>query len=632
MPFVSMIYALASIAYLVMGVETYRSERRQKANILFFMSCAALSLWAFFVSMVMISESVEHALVFRQMAVVFWSFTYALYLHFIILLTMSDGGARRKVNGYRAFLKMLVLYAPALFSIYLYDFKEPSTIEEMVRLPYGWAYLNIPRNFLWDNYFLIMYLSYIATSIVALIMWRKRTTLQRVRSMVRMIVASTVAAIFVGTITDFLLPLTTENLLPPLGVLVSLIPVIGVRAATSRYRMLQLNPFGTARDILQSMKEGLLLVNLNNVIVEVNQEAGNLLAYTVDELIGSPCHQLIEGCDKRKITLINGSSEQEMVKKGGETLPVMLTSETLRDKWGDLIGTLFLFHDLTEFKRIHAELKKSHDLLERRISERTSRLATINQNLENEIVKRIQMEEKIRVITYKDQLTGLANRRLFTDRLEKAIFDAENAGHKLAIYSLNIDAFKMVNDTFGHLQGDSLLLAIAERMKTVYGSHTTVARNEADDFLIFRKYSSDSVSLFGDVDKVRSVFQKPFVLNGKELYITSTIGISIYPDDGDIADSLIKNAEIAMDAAIGIGYDQFDFFKPELKKAMSEEMELANDLYKAIEQNQFELYYQPQETNGRQRLEAWKPSSGGIIPNGGYCCQVCSLRLQKRTI
>ncbi len=620
----SAVYALAGLSFLIMGLETFRSERRQKANILFFLSCGSLALWSGLVAGVMLSETVERALAYRQFAVLFWSFAYSFYLHFIIVLTMSDGRSGRNVSVIRTILKTAVIYTPSVFSIYLYYFKEPSTLEEMVKIPLGWAYLNLPRNLLWDNYFLVFYLVYIIASIFALMFWKRRSTFQRVKKMVNVIVWSTVGALVVGTITDFLLPLTSENPLPPLGVLVSLIPIIGVRVAITKYKILQLNPFGMVKDILRNMKEGLVLVNLNSIITEVNPEAEKLLGYKENELKGVPVSEIVQVSTISQSISADDSSEHEMITKSGELLPVMLTSETLQDPWGDPVGTMMLFRDVTAFRNIHQELKKSHDLLEKRVLERTSRLADINQNLESEIVKRIQMEEKIRSLSSKDQLTGLGNRRVFIEWLEKELFETRNSRDKLAVYCINIDAFSMVNNTFGHLQGDVLLKKIAEMMKAILGSYAYIARSEGDDFLVLRRISDEAESLFADVDLIRSVFKDPFILSGREITITATIGISIAPDDAQTSDSLIKNAEIAMAVARKEGHDQYEFFKPELKNSVNEEMQLSNDLYQAVEKEEFELYFQPQidpltaRIKGMEALIRWNHPALGIISPGVF--------------
>ncbi len=599
------IYILASVAYLLMGVETFRTERKQRANLLFFLTCIALALWSFSVAGVMLSESLAQALFFRRIAVLFWSVIYSIYFHFIVVLTRSSEEPTRWSNWSSRItmaLKMIIVYTPALFSIYLYFFREPSTAEEMVRTSFGWAYLNLPRNFLWDNYFLLLYLFFILASIIALLFWGRRTRLRRIKYLVRVIVGSTIIALAVGTITDFLLPLTTGNLFPPLGVLVSMIPIIGVRFASVRYRMLQLNPFGTAREILQNMQEGLMLITLNNRIVNANREAERLLLYGQDELDGLQyCDLFPEGCMEGIIS-INGSREGRLLRKDGSTLPVMLTIETLRDRWEDPIGTLMLFQDLTDLKNIQSELEASRDLLKQRVKERTSRLSAINQDLENEIVNRIQMENKIRSFAYNDQLTGLANRKLFTDRLEQAIFDAEKSQTNLAVFFLNLDAFKVVNDTFGHLLGDSLLSEIARRLKGFFGETKTIARSGSDHFLLLSRFTGNAELLYHEVNEIRSIFKEPFVLNGRDLLLTTTLGISIYPGDGEHAAELIKNAELAMFEAKSAGHNTFEFFTSELNAAITEEMEISNDLYLALERDEFELYYQPQVNPLREQI------------------------------
>jgi diguanylate cyclase (GGDEF)-like protein len=246
------------------------------------------------------------------------------------------------------------------------------------------------------------------------------------------------------------------------------------------------------------------------------------------------------------------------------------------------------------------------------------------QELTNEIKARIVMEKKIRKLAFYDYLTDLPNRRLFNERLERAIQVASRNGKPLVVLFLDLDSFKMVNDTMGHAQGDELLKEVAERLKSSLRKSDTVARIGGDEFLIIIQNIGDKQAVEVCLDKIISKFKEPFNLNNYELYITPSIGVVVYPTDGENTETLIKNADIAMYKAKERGGNSFEFCTPFLKNSVIEEMKLANDLYRALERNELEVFYQPQvkaksgEIIGLEALVRWNNRELGLLNPEGF--------------
>ncbi|MGI6451620.1 MAG: putative bifunctional diguanylate cyclase/phosphodiesterase [Desulfitobacteriia bacterium] len=224
-------------------------------------------------------------------------------------------------------------------------------------------------------------------------------------------------------------------------------------------------------------------------------------------------------------------------------------------------------------------------------------------------------------MAYHDHLTGLPNKLLFYDRLKQAILGARRTEADLAVMFLDLDNFKMVNDTKGHEQGDVLLTAIAGRLTEILREGDTVSRIGGDEFLILVQ----NVSLNGAAEVAERVLKKlgqPFVLDGQNFNITTSIGVALYPQDGETPEILIKNADMAMYQAKEKGKNQYLLCSQAMKAELKETVELTNALYRALEREEMVLYYQPQVSNrtgeivGLEALIRWNhPEAGLILPD-----------------
>ena len=221
-----------------------------------------------------------------------------------------------------------------------------------------------------------------------------------------------------------------------------------------------------------------------------------------------------------------------------------------------------------------------------------------------------------------DPLTKLSNRHLFRNRLEKAIKQSQRTNKKLALLFLDIDHFKRINDTLGHDQGDELLRAIAHRLRFCTRPSDTVARLGGDEFTILVPEISHQQQADAIAKKVLDVLKVPIRLTGQEIIISSSIGVAIGPDKNDDANILMKNADLAMYRAKEAGRDNYQFFSIEMNVAIQRQLKIENELRLALQNDEFELYYQPkvkldtQQVFGFEALIRWNhPTRGVVAPN-----------------
>lgn len=239
----------------------------------------------------------------------------------------------------------------------------------------------------------------------------------------------------------------------------------------------------------------------------------------------------------------------------------------------------------------------------------------------SDITKRKQDEERILYQANYDALTGLPNRALFQDRLTQSLANMERAGKNLGLMFIDLDGFKLVNDTLGHDTGDLLLQEAAKRLGTCVRTGDTVARLGGDEFTIIMPNLNDPQHAPVVAQRVLDSMSKPFHLGGHEAFVSGSIGITIFPDDARDAQELLKNADAAMYRAKERGKANYQFFTADLNDEVKERMSIKNGLGKALENEEFQLYYQPKldlKSNRITTVEAlmrWdSPDVGFVSP------------------
>jgi diguanylate cyclase (GGDEF)-like protein len=238
-----------------------------------------------------------------------------------------------------------------------------------------------------------------------------------------------------------------------------------------------------------------------------------------------------------------------------------------------------------------------------------------------DVTDRKQAEETVHYQAYHDLLTGLPNRALFRDHLGLMLAQAKRTQKPLAVLSLDLDHFKVINDSLGHTIGDELLLAVGARLRQCLREGDTLARLGGDEFAVLLPTLVSRSDVEHICRKIIQVLSKPVYVKGHEIYISVSIGACVAPEDGDMIDSLIRQAEIAMYQAKSQGRSRLQFWESGMQAPYSERMQIEADLRRALARNEFVLFYQPQvdtitgEVRGFEALlRWWHPQRGLLTP------------------
>lgn len=255
--------------------------------------------------------------------------------------------------------------------------------------------------------------------------------------------------------------------------------------------------------------------------------------------------------------------------------------------------------------------------IEEKIVLRAIRYAKEKNQLLNQLQKSHDLEHHL---AYHDFLTGLPNRLLFQDRLNQAVVQCKRSKDEVALFFLDLDGFKKINDTLGHSFGDQLLKMVASRLKRAIRESDTVSRFGGDEFTVLLQKVKSATDTKTIAKKILDILSKPFMINEREIYITTSIGISLFPKDANDSETLVKKADVAMYRAKSAGKNNYMHYTFSMDESLFESLTLENSLRKAIKQDHLVVYYQPQievttgKIFGLEALVRWQHPDYGLIP------------------
>jgi diguanylate cyclase (GGDEF)-like protein/PAS domain S-box-containing protein len=239
-----------------------------------------------------------------------------------------------------------------------------------------------------------------------------------------------------------------------------------------------------------------------------------------------------------------------------------------------------------------------------------------------DITLRKLAEEQIRSLAYHDPLTALPNRILFSDRLAMAVAQAYRQKHKVGVLFIDLDRFKSINDSLGHAMGDKLLRVVAKRIQSCMREGDTVSRLGGDEFTLVLPGLQESTDAARAAEKVLTALRLPFRLEGRELFVSASVGISLYPDDGLDIEALLRNADVAMYRAKEQGRDGYQLYAAGMNARAFERLSLEHSLRRAVSQGELSVFYQPvtravdRGVRSVEALARWHhPSLGMVLPN-----------------
>jgi diguanylate cyclase (GGDEF)-like protein len=302
-----------------------------------------------------------------------------------------------------------------------------------------------------------------------------------------------------------------------------------------------------------------------------------------------PCSENEKVCpiEQVKISKESITVRQIHLLESGEKRHVEIHMRPIFDEEGGISAYLEISHDITDYITIQDQL--------------------------------LAETEKLSHISMHDPLTQLPNRRLLNDRIEQTIQHKHRTKELFALFFIDLDHFKEVNDSMGHLSGDQLLIEVAKRITKVTRKGDTIARIGGDEFVMVIENGSDLNHFAQVAEKLKKLFETPFLIGGKKIFSACSIGISIYPNDGESAEILLSNADAAMYTSKESGRNKYHFYTPQMREQVSTYLQIGNDLKEAINQNEFILFYQPMidsQTHQCHSFEAlirWNSPQKGLI-------------------
>ena len=347
---------------------------------------------------------------------------------------------------------------------------------------------------------------------------------------------------------------------------------------------------------VHSIADGVITTDRHGRVVFMNKMAESLTGYNLAKVKGQsleavfrlknengqpvPIRSLLENSRRSKFSRLD--QQTILTNRHQKEHIVRVTVNTLRQGSNDNQGMILAFSDISETKNLI---------------------------------------ERLAYQAHHDGLTGLPNRTLIMDRMNHAIAHARRMNEQIAVLFIDLDNFKKINDGLGHSEGDALLIAVADRLKKVIRETDSVARIGGDEFIVLYENLNHSGGVALLAQKLLDALSKPFQINSHKIYLSCSIGISLYPKDGHDVESLLKHADIAMYRAKEMGRNNFQFFSQAMNEQIVEQLGLEKALRHALEHDALELYYQPQvhlasgKIVGVEALVRWEhPETGRVSP------------------
>jgi len=350
--------------------------------------------------------------------------------------------------------------------------------------------------------------------------------------------------------------------------------------------------------IIEQIYDAVISTDLDGYITSWNKGATRLLLYNSEEIIGKHIdiiypknntkmyNDYMKNLDKTGEYKIEG----RLVKKSNSIIYTEISLSILRDEYGKIIGRIGYCQDITHRKDTERKLLEQKNILHHQ--------------------------------AHHDMLTGLPNRKLFNQRLEDGIKNAEKNHTQLALFFIDLDRFKQINDSLGHDIGDKVLNAISSRLSKAINKKNTIARLGGDEFTIILNDVNKIEHISGVANKILTIMNKPFIIDEHNLYLSMSIGISLYPKDGKKSQNLIKYADAAMYRAKDEGRNKYNYYSSEMTELALERVLMTTNLKKALKKDEFIMFYQPlidtinNKIVGMEALIRWKnPLLGLLTPN-----------------
>ncbi|MCG8335697.1 MAG: EAL domain-containing protein [Proteobacteria bacterium] len=576
--------AILTVCLLVfcLGVLILVMERISKVGALYFLCTTAVTIWLFGESMIIASLNNEVAFWWSKVMSAGTIFIPAALYHFSVSILRLNRKKRPFVLSNWG-LTVFFLLTMVFTDIYLNDVHQ-----------YPWGkFLNLtPVAIPFFIFFALNQVAAIRMLLMTSVNYDKIEVAKRRAQLL-------VYCLLLGAVgmTDLIPAFGYGSY--PLGFVALFLIFTVVAYITWRYRLVHITPEFAAPKIIETMTDALFVLSPGGIIQLHNKESKKILELSDQEIDGSHIINVIG--DKRLIENIMSMEKGQIIQDyeteyvtSSKNKVLSFSVSTTTSSKEDTLAYICIMRDITDIK---------------------------------------EKEQQIRFLAFHDSLTSLPNRVLLMERLNYSLSDAERLGHKVSVLFLDLDQFKRINDSMGHNVGDKLLKEVSERLQNCVRKSDLVnkldspiepnllARFGGDEFILIITHIQYPREVTTVASRIKRELNRPFFLESREVFITTSIGISVYPDDCSTADSLLKNADAAMYQAKAVGRNNFQFFNKEINDNIQKRLAIENDLRKALERNELLLYYQPQvnfktgKIVGAEALIRWHKNGELILPS-----------------
>jgi diguanylate cyclase (GGDEF)-like protein/PAS domain S-box-containing protein len=493
---------IAFIFYIYIGVYSFLNIKKNIESLLFLIICISLAFWSF--GYVYAYGNVVHSDFWTRFSAVGWIFFSVSTLH--LILRFIDNKIFNKVPA------QFLLYVPAIIIFYMrvIIWGEIQTSQGLHRF-YG----------LYDIVYNIGYLT-IALILVAL--WSLKQTSTRERSQGRLILITGALSFLLNLIGAISVNTIHLKLFPAIGQVYAIPMILGIYYSILKFQFLKISPNIILDEVLAEMMDVFFLLSPEGKVTKINNRTADIVGTSKGKILNRHIANFFKERDAI-LSLVDVSNTPErmleevnLIDKNSALRPMQISVSRISDDiTKEIIGIVIIGHDIT-----------------------------VKKQLEKQVIKHEEMQQKLIQLAYHDSLTGLANRKHFVERFEEEISKQNISIKKLGVIFADLNDFKRVNDTYGHEAGDYLLCQVGDRLKKALSEKSLIARLGGDEFAILVY----DVLSFEDLNKVMNnisqIFIEPVIKDNISLKISASLGASIFPEEGITVDELINRADKEM--------------------------------------------------------------------------------------
>ncbi len=572
-----MLLTLSSFLFLIIGAYAVYRDKKTILNRIFLLLNLSFAIKAFASAFIIVAPNKEACVAWTKAMSIGFFASASLSLHFFLIYS-------EKKKLLKKWWTYVVLYLPVV-AFWGFELSGNFYAKDYLYTKYGWVLITNSESILALT-FLVLTLIYGIIGIGMAFLWWRKAKSKRAFKQGRVIIVSA----FTSTALTLVLYVFSRfnDKFPSLDSIASTIWSLGILYGIVKYKFMILTPEMAAEQILETISESVIILDEEGGIISSNKETISLSGYTLDELIGKPLGTLFSEDEKFAQENLKKlfeecpihNMETYFVPKNNQSIPVIFSASAYKSDEEGLLGYIAVARDITNLK---------------------------------------EAEKRLHYLAHHDTLTNLPNRLLFVDRFSQDVAKAQRYKTNIAVFLLDLDHFKEVNDGYGHNVGDQLLVEVSNRLKESIRKCDSIARLGGDEFVILLSDLKHLNDFEPTANRIINSIAQPFLIEDKELHVTISVGVSMYPVNGTNLDNLLKNADMAMYSVKEGGRNNYELFTSAMGSNAEESVNLEKDLRNAMVKNELMLYYQPmvdlysETIIGAEALIRWKHPEYGII-------------------